>query len=181
MTDETPDSKLTGKQRAFVNAYLSNGFNATNAALTAGYSVDSAHVIGSDNLKKVKIREAIDTFFEENSMPAKEVTWRLTRFARGDIGDVYDETTGQVDWKKAKEKDMTYLIRKVDTRTTRTTVVNSKGEETDVEVIEDRIELHDPLKALQLLGKQHGLFVDKTEISVKGQIILKTGMNMDDL
>ena len=43
---------LTIKQELFVAAYCSNGYNATQAALTAGYSPNSAGVIGSENLSK---------------------------------------------------------------------------------------------------------------------------------
>lgn len=51
---------LTIKQELFVAAYCSNGYNATQAALTAGYSPNSAGVIGSENLSKPEIAEAID-------------------------------------------------------------------------------------------------------------------------
>lgn len=182
MVDETPPSKLTSKQRAFLDDYLSNGFNATKAALEAGYSKDTAYSQGARLLKNVEIKSAIDTFFEENSMGAKEVAWRLTSIARGDLGDVYNEKTGQIDWKKARESGLTYLIKKVDTRTIRTTTINAKGEEVEVEVIEDRYELHDPLKALSLIGKQHGLFIDKQEIKHSGEIDIKAykGFTPDD-
>lgn len=52
---------LTIKQELFVAAYCSNGYNATKAALTAGYSPNSAGVIGSENLSKPEIAEAIDS------------------------------------------------------------------------------------------------------------------------
>lgn len=52
---------LTSKQQAFVNAYLSNGHNATQAAKTAGYSGDlkQLSVIGNENLNKLCIRNAL--------------------------------------------------------------------------------------------------------------------------
>ncbi len=41
MTNKTDKSNaLTGKQQAFVAAYLSNGFNATRAAVKAGCAAD---------------------------------------------------------------------------------------------------------------------------------------------
>jgi phage terminase small subunit len=52
--------KLTVKQRLFCKAYLANGFNATQAALTAGYSEDSAQAIGSENLSKPLVKQFID-------------------------------------------------------------------------------------------------------------------------
>lgn len=51
---------LTIKQELFVAAYCSNGYNATKAAIYAGYSESSAGSIGSENLQKPEIIEAID-------------------------------------------------------------------------------------------------------------------------
>ena len=53
---------LTAKQELFVSAYCSNGFNATQAAIEAGYSADSAREIGSENLTKPDIAEAVDRY-----------------------------------------------------------------------------------------------------------------------
>lgn len=53
---------LTTKQELFVSAYCSNGFNATQAAIEAGYSADSAREIGSENLTKPDIAEAVDRY-----------------------------------------------------------------------------------------------------------------------
>ena len=49
---------VTDKQKLFINEYLVD-FNATQAAIRAGYSEDSAGVIGFENLKKPEIDKAI--------------------------------------------------------------------------------------------------------------------------
>ena len=36
--NDKKSNSLSGKQKAFVAAYLSNGFNATKAAVKAGYA-----------------------------------------------------------------------------------------------------------------------------------------------
>lgn len=164
MTSSKPDtsSKLTAKQRAFVDAYTTNGFNATQAAIKAGYSVDSAHTIGYENIRKPEIKEEIRRIMDEHTMTASEVLSRLTEHARGDIGDIWDETTGRVDWVKARALGKTPLIKRFKSKTTRTT----REDGTDIETFEDEIELHSPQTALQLLGKQHGLFVERTETKV---------------
>jgi len=164
MADETTPSKLTGKQRAFVNAYISNGFNATQAAIAAGYAEDSAHVTGHDNLRNPKIKTEIESFFESHAMSAKEVIARLTEHARGDLGDIWDEASGTVDWDKARALGKTPLIKKIKHKTTRITRGTGENAE-DVETFEDEVELHNPQFALQLLGKQHGLFIDKQEVT----------------
>jgi len=52
--------KLTPKQSAFIDAYCSNGGNATKAAITAGYSEKTAQEIGAENLSKPIIKDAIE-------------------------------------------------------------------------------------------------------------------------
>lgn len=56
----TAKLKLTAKQDAFVKAYLLNGGNATQAAIDAGYSKNTAKAIGSENLTKPDIKAAIE-------------------------------------------------------------------------------------------------------------------------
>lgn len=51
--------KLTPKQDAFVKAYLLNNGNATQAAIDAGYSKKTAQQVGSENLLKPVIRDAL--------------------------------------------------------------------------------------------------------------------------
>ena len=57
--------KLTTKQNAFVKVYISNGGNATQAAIQAGYSESSAHSIGEENLKKPAIKYHLDQHREK--------------------------------------------------------------------------------------------------------------------
>ena len=64
-TDQTPSSslpkkrKLSLKQRKFAEHYITNQGNATQAAISAGYSPDTARVIGSENLTKPAIQSEI--------------------------------------------------------------------------------------------------------------------------
>ena len=53
---------LTTKQELFVSAYCANGFNATQAAIEAGYSPESAREIGSENLTKPAVIDEIDRY-----------------------------------------------------------------------------------------------------------------------
>lgn len=57
MADTTGDG-LTDKQSRFVEEYLVD-FNATQAAIRAGYSVDTAYSIGWENLRKPVIAARI--------------------------------------------------------------------------------------------------------------------------
>jgi phage terminase small subunit len=57
------EHKLTGKQKKFCIEYLKD-LNATQAAIRAGYSEDTAYSIGWENLKKPEIKEIIDKELE---------------------------------------------------------------------------------------------------------------------
>ncbi len=60
-------AKLTDKQKIFVKQYCSNGFNATKAAISAGYSDKAARQQGSHTLSKIDIQEAIEKFMSKAS------------------------------------------------------------------------------------------------------------------
>lgn len=49
---------MTPKQQAFISEYLID-LNATQAAIRAGYSANTAHAIGHENLSKPEIAAAI--------------------------------------------------------------------------------------------------------------------------
>ncbi len=68
---------LTDKQRLFIQSYLANGFNATRAALEAGYSTQTAYAIASENLKKPEIRAAIDAEIDFILANKKELTKKV--------------------------------------------------------------------------------------------------------
>lgn len=59
-TVEEPPRALNEKQKRFVNEYLVD-LNATQAAIRAGYSVDTAGQIGYQLLQKTLIQEAINS------------------------------------------------------------------------------------------------------------------------
>jgi len=50
-------NKINTKQKAFVEAYISNGFNATSAALSAGYAKRSARAMASRLLTLDNVQE----------------------------------------------------------------------------------------------------------------------------
>ena len=52
---------MTGKQARFCEEYILD-FNATQAAIRAGYSPKTAHQIGCENLKKPEVQARIKAF-----------------------------------------------------------------------------------------------------------------------
>lgn len=62
--------KLTPKQQRFIAEYLID-LNATQAAIRAGYSENTAYSIGQENLKKPEIQVALQIAMEERAERCK--------------------------------------------------------------------------------------------------------------
>jgi len=77
------NTRFTDKQRAFVRHYV-DCLNATEAAKRAGYSEKTAQQMGSENLSKPVIRDAIDDALGEIVMTKNEVLRRLGKLATED-------------------------------------------------------------------------------------------------
>ena len=75
-------SKLTEKERIFADEYIKTT-NATQSAITAGYSEKTARSKGSQLLTKINVRQYIDAIMNERSKDtiatADEVLEYLTR------------------------------------------------------------------------------------------------------
>lgn len=66
MDKELNNSKLTAKQKRFVEEYMVD-LNATQAAIRAGYSKKTAHDIGCENLMKPNIKSEIEILQNKKS------------------------------------------------------------------------------------------------------------------
>lgn len=91
--------KLTKKNEVFCDEYLID-LNATQAAIRAGYSVESAGSIGSELLKKPEIRARIDRAMAERSkrtgINADRVLLELGKIAFVNAIDVINMTDATV-------------------------------------------------------------------------------------
>jgi phage terminase small subunit len=148
----TMADKLTAKQRKFIDEYFACGMNASLAARRAGYKTRQS---ASENMANPVIRAEIDRIYREYTMPASEVLARLSEQARADIADITNKE-GLLNMRKARALGKTGVIKRI-----KQTTITRDDEETHI--IE--VELHDPQKALQLLGKYHALFTEKLEHS----------------
>ena len=85
------DRPLTDKQARFVQEYLVD-LNATQAAIRAGYSVNTAQRIGSENLSKPVIARHIEQLqasrANDTAWNATKVRERLEAMADLDVGDI---------------------------------------------------------------------------------------------
>ncbi|APB70963.1 cell division protein FtsK [Paenibacillus polymyxa] len=170
---EIPDDEgLTPKQRIFVMEYLRD-FNATRAAVSAGYSKKTAHTIGWENLRKPEIKSAIQRYNEmmidEVGLNAQRVLMEYMKIAFANITDYVE--FGQ------KEEDVLGLggepVLDPDTGDTKKYKYNfvsfKNSDEIDGTLVSEvkqgkdgvSVKLHDKTKALDVLTKYMDLLPDK--------------------
>lgn len=142
---------LNRKQSLFVDEYLRD-MNATQAAMRAGYSKRSAYSIGSENLRKPEIAAEIQRRLDEKKMTADEGLVRLSEMARADISE-FIKPGGAINWEVVQKKG--YLVKKIR---------HNAGKNSE-------IELHDAQRALELIGKAHRLFVERSEVDNKLKVV----------
>lgn len=133
--------KLTDKQKEFVRQYLVD-LNATQAAIRAGYSMKTAYRQGADLLQKTSIREAIEKA-------------QAKRARRVEVTQDYV---------------LSNLVEVVERTMQRAPVTDRKGEQVTDE--EGRavwtFDAKSANRALELLGKHLGIFMDKVKAEVSG-------------
>lgn len=158
--------KLTPKQIRFVDEYMVD-FNATQAAIRAGYKAKTAHVIGAENLRKPKIAEEIarrqKDLQRRTEVTQDRVVKELARVAFADASDyvcvetlTYENGDGTV--------SPVQIVSPKDTGALsddqRAAIAGIKQGANGIE-----IKLHDKIKALELLGRHIGMFNDKLSLS----------------
>lgn len=153
---------LTPKQALFVREYLVD-LNATQAAIRAGYSPETAESQGSRLLRKVKVREAIEEANEERlervEVAADEVLRELKRIGLSDIVDIFDEEGRLLPFTQIP-KDTRRAISAIKVKS----YTEPGSGEDPVEVWTTEIKLWDKPGALSLLGKHLKLFTEKLEL-----------------
>lgn len=160
---ETRPKRLTPKQAAFVQEYLVD-LNATQAAIRAGYSEDTAGAIGHENLNKPEIQfaiqQAMDLRAERTGITVDRVLVELARMGFSDVRQIFT-AGGQL-------KDIASLPAEVAASVQSIEVVTRPGAEVDesgnrtIEYVH-KIKLADKKGPLELLGKHLSVFVDRVE------------------
>lgn len=156
---------MTVKQKRFVDEYLID-LNATQAAIRAGYSSETAQEQGSRLLSNVMVKAKIDKALAERSkrtgVTADRVVQELARIAFVNADDVIDADEGFI--KDGASKDDTAAIQSVKVKI----IPTREGEG-----VEREIKLADKIRALELLGKHMGMFKDKLDIDMDADLNIK--------
>lgn len=140
---------MTKKQERFVQEYLID-MNATQAAIRAGYSKQTAYSIGQNLLKKLEIKEGIENGLKsiksEKIADATEVMEYLSSVMRGDMTE---ETLRMV------------------------------GEGVQ-EITNVAVSAKDRLKAAEMLGKRYSMFTDKMNVDGMIPVIISGSGDLSD-
>lgn len=171
---------FTEREQKFIYWYprLKNG---RKAAIKAGYSPTSAYDIASKNLDKPEIAEAIAERFERQAMKRDEVLARVGAIARADISDLLSELFTAVDEAEAAAEaniDNTGVSglkppsKLVTSSAVLQAIIDSEYSFLVKAITPQkdgsyRIELHDSMRALELIGKNLKLWTDTLEIRKK--------------
>lgn len=155
-------AKLTPKQERFVDEYLID-LNATQAAIRAGYSPRSADKIGSELLGKTRIRARVDERMAELSrrtgVTQERIIRELARIAFLDPTKLADMNEATI--RKGATVDDRAAIQSI--RVKQIPTQDGMG-------IEREIRFADKIRALELLGKRFGMWVDKQEVDLTAKV-----------
>lgn len=149
--------KLTPKQAIFVCEYLID-FNATRAAIAAGFEAASAHVQGSRLLRNAKVAAAIADaqarLAQKYEITVERTTRKLAEIAYGDIRELYDEDGSLLPLHRMTEEARTMLAG-LDVETS-----DGPGR---VRTVTHKPKMADRVRALELVGRYQKLFTDRVE------------------
>lgn len=155
MTDSMPEGvKLTDKQQRFVDEYLID-LNATQAAIRAGYSEKTAQQMGSENLSKPVIQEAIEKAQQKRS-------------ERTEVTQDYVIKT---------------IVETIERCSQARQVYDKSGELVMTETPDGelapayRYDASSVLKGAELLGRHLVMFTDKSEVQTDGNISINIGFD----
>ena len=156
-------SKLTAKQRRFVEEYLVDK-NATQAAIRAGYSAKTAHAIGHENLSKPEIASEIDAQLaamrEKTGITVERVAAELAKIGFADVRKLF-KGDGLVSI-EALDDETAGAVSSVEVVTRAVPGSESDDGLKEVEHVH-KIKLWDKRAALVDLGKHLGMFVERHE------------------
>jgi len=152
-------ANLNEKQKRFCEEYMID-LNATQSAIRAGYSEDTARQIGSENLSKPVISSYIEQLMLDRSnrttITADKVLQELARMAFFNVQDVQDDKGNTKPFNEWSRDDLACIQEITETK---------MGNDDASMVINQKFKASDKKANLELIGKHLRLFTDKVEHS----------------
>jgi phage terminase small subunit len=151
---------MNPRQQRFVQEYLVS-LNATKAAIAAGYSERSAHVHGCKLLKEPKVAAEIAVqqraAADRAGISVDRVIQELARIAFANMEDFARFGGDAVDLVDSGSLTREQLAAVAELGQTASKYGNSV-----------RFKLHDKIRAVELIGKHLGMFVDRHTVAAEG-------------
>lgn len=176
-TGEPDKDGLTPKQRIFILEYLRT-FNATQAAIAAGYSKKTAYAIGWENLRKPEIQAAIkrakEHFTQELGLDVMRIIAEWMKIAFADMG--YYVNFGNREFPRHNKKGEPLLDedgKQIIGTQNFVDLVNADEVDTSIisEVKEGKdgfgVKLYSKIEALKQLEKYSGYMDEETRLRVQ--------------
>ena len=162
------DGDVSMTQAIFVEEYLANGFNATDAAKAAKYSAFNRGgyaSIGAGVMKSKKVKALIARRIAERALNANEVIDRIREVADGTVADFLGDNCGFIDLSKAEDRKKLHLIK-------------------EVQFDDDggvKIKMRDQDKALDQLARSLGVFEKDNTVNLPPEIVALLGLTPEEI
>jgi phage terminase small subunit len=159
---------LTDKQEMFCREYLID-LNATQAAIRAGYSENTARKIGSENLTKPDVQNRIaELKLQRNEQVNIDAAYVLRRLVEIDQMDVLDIMTDDMSIKPVSQWPASW--RRYLSGFDLADMFEGRGEEREMVGILKKIKWPDKVKNLELLGKHISVMAFKEQVEQSGSV-----------
>ena len=174
MSKEKHTQSLTPKQEMFCQEYIID-FNGTRAAIAAGYSEKTATVTANETLRKpyiaTRLQELMKAREERTEITQDMVVKELAKVAFINADQFYHDN-GDVKYLSEMDTNTRAALSGYSIKTIN--IGDGMVEHIPVH------KTHDKMKALELLGKHLGIFIDKQEITHNGNLQVYTPSKRDD-
>lgn len=176
ITEVKEKPKVNKRQDAFCKEYILNGWNATQAAIKAGYSKKNADVIAAQNLVKVSIQEHIK-YLQANielttGISKEKIITALAEMAFSSMGDFKENWMKLVEYEsltreqKACIQEIENDIKVVKTKDPK----SGKWKTQNVPIV--RFKLYSRTAAIDIINKMLGYYsTGKLDITSGGKPI----------
>lgn len=173
----TSKAAAADRRESFIRAYISNGQNATQAAITAGFSAKTAIVKGSQLLTEVNVKARIAELSEKTAkitgLDMERTLREVARLGYSDTRKLYTESGNlkdPADW----DDDTAAAVSGVEI----TEEFEGRGEDRISTGFTKKVKLWDKGAALEKAMKFHGLYEkDNSQRgeSIQIQVVLVPG------
>lgn len=155
---------LTPKQTRFVAEYLANGMNATQAAISAGYTASRAEITGSELVRNRKVAAAIGAkakvHVDKLDYGIDRTLNEIARMAFFDPANLFEDD-GSMKQIKDIDKDTRSVIAGLEVSDIWD---GGEGEQKSIIGTLKKVKLTDRGSALDKLMRYHSLYNDKSEV-----------------